>query len=330
MEKGKNGLIFVLPALVGTFIFIIIPIFCSFALSFTEWDLLNEIKFAGLANYKAVLGEKEFVEILVNTFVYAISTTFFAVIIPLLIASVLNSKIRGAEIYKTIYFLPFITPAVVIAIVWSWIFDPNIGLVNQLFRTNLNWLFDTHLAMPVLIFVSVWKLIGYNVVLFLTGFSTIDSGIYESAKIDGAGSTDRALVGGMMLAYAQMRGLGGFVINGAIRDLDEIRSGRIPVFAKGVTPQGPYREGPGEMNVPVVCGGQVVMPGDILVGDEDGVVVIPRLDASELLAAAKQNMEQEQLTAARMKQGTYSEQEHRQAFTDLFLRQGGSFIAART
>lgn len=190
MEKGKNGLIFVLPALVGTFIFIIIPIFCSFALSFTEWDLLNEIKFAGLANYKAVLGEKEFVEILVNTFVYAISTTFFAVIIPLLIASVLNSKIRGAEIYKTIYFLPFITPAVVIAIVWSWIFDPNIGLVNQLFRTNLNWLFDTHLAMSVLIFVSVWKLIGYNVVLFLTGFSTIDSGIYESAKIDGAGSKD--------------------------------------------------------------------------------------------------------------------------------------------
>ena len=190
MEKGKNGLIFVLPALVGTFIFIIIPIFCSFALSFTEWDLLNEIKFAGLANYKAVLGEKEFVEILVNTFVYAISTTFFAVIIPLLIASVLNSKIRGAEIYKTIYFLPFITPAVVIAIVWSWIFDPNIGLVNQLFRTNLNWLFDTHLAMPVLIFVSVWKLIGYNVVLFLTGFSTIDSGLFESSKIDGAGSTD--------------------------------------------------------------------------------------------------------------------------------------------
>ena len=190
MEKGKNGLIFVLPALVGTFIFIIIPIFCSFALSFTEWDLLNEIKFAGLANYKAVLGEKEFVEILANTFVYAISTTFFAVIIPLLIASVLNSKIRGAEIYKTIYFLPFITPAVVIAIVWSWIFDPNIGLVNQLFRTNLNWLFDTHLAMPVLIFVSVWKLIGYNVVLFLTGFSTIDSGIYEAARIDGAGSKD--------------------------------------------------------------------------------------------------------------------------------------------
>lgn len=148
--------------------------------------------------------------------------------------------------------------------------------------------------------------------------------------IDGAGYTDRALVGGMMLAYAQLRGLGGFVVNGAIRDLDDIRAGNIPVFAKGVTPQGPYREGPGEMNVPVVCGGQVVMPGDILVGDEDGVVVIPRLDAVELLEAAKHNLEQEQLTLARMKQGDYSQQEHTKAFTGLFTRQGGSFLVTRT
>ncbi len=187
MDKSKNNIIFILPALIGTFIFIIIPIFCSFALSFTEWDLLNEIKFVGLENYKSVLSEPDFLQIFANTFVYAISTTVFAVIIPLLIAAALNTKIRGSEIFKTIYFLPFITPAVVIAIVWSWIFDPNIGGINLLFKTHLNWLFDTRLAMPVLIFVSVWKLIGYNVVLFLTGFSTINQNIYEAAKIDGAG-----------------------------------------------------------------------------------------------------------------------------------------------
>ena len=190
MDKSKRGLLFVLPALAGTFIFIIIPIFCSFLLSFTNWDLLNEITFAGFDNYKAVLSEPEFLQILINTFVYAISTTFFAVIIPLFIASALNTKIRGSEVYKTIYFLPFITPAVVIAIVWSWIFDPNIGLVNTLFKTHLTWLFDTRLAMPVLIFVSVWKLIGYNVVLFLTGFSTINQNVYEAAKIDGAGENE--------------------------------------------------------------------------------------------------------------------------------------------
>jgi len=187
MNKEKCGYLFILPALIGTLVFIVIPIFCSFTLSFTDWDLLNEIKFVGLDNYKAVLSQSGFLQILVNTFVYAISTTVFAVIIPLVIAAALNTKIRGGETFKTIYFLPFITPAVVIAIVWGWIFDPNIGAVNSLLKTHYTWLFDTRLAMPVLIFVSVWKLIGYNIVLFLTGFSTIDNSLYEAAKIDGAG-----------------------------------------------------------------------------------------------------------------------------------------------
>ena len=180
------GLYFVLPALIGTFIFIVIPVFCSFALSFTDWDLLNDIHFVGLSNYKAVLTERVFAQILVNTIVYAFSVTFFAVIIPLIIASILNTKLRGAEWFKTVYFIPFITPAVVIAIVWSWIFDPNIGGVNMLLNTHLKWLFDTRLAMPVLIFVSVWKLIGYNVILYLTGYSSINREIYEASKIDGA------------------------------------------------------------------------------------------------------------------------------------------------
>lgn len=189
IENKKDsfyGFLFVLPALLGTLIFIVIPIFVSFALSFTNWDLLNEITFVGLNNYRTIFTQEVFSKILINTLVYAISTTFFAVLIPLFIAEILNTKLRGAEIFKTIYFIPFITPAVVIAIVWGWIFDPNIGLINSLFKTSLTWLFDTKLAMPVLIFVSVWKLIGYNVVLFLTGFSTINNDLYEASKIDGA------------------------------------------------------------------------------------------------------------------------------------------------
>ena len=180
------GIYFILPALIGTFIFIIIPIICSFALSFHEWDLLNEIKFVGLENYRTVLTEPVFLQILSNTVVYALSVTVFAVLIPLIIANCLNTKLKGQEWFKTIYFIPFITPAVVIAIIWSWIFDPNIGGINILFKTDLKWLFDTRLAMPVLIFVSIWKLIGYNVILFLTGFATIPSNLYEAAKIDGA------------------------------------------------------------------------------------------------------------------------------------------------
>lgn len=189
IENKKDsfyGFLFVLPAFLGTLIFIVIPIFVSFTLSFTDWDLLNEITFVGLNNYRTIFTQEVFSKILINTLVYAISTTFFAVLIPLFIAEILNTKLRGAEIFKTIYFIPFITPAVVIAIVWGWIFDPNIGLINSLFKTSLTWLFDTKLAMPVLIFVSVWKLIGYNVVLFLTGFSTINNDLYEASKIDGA------------------------------------------------------------------------------------------------------------------------------------------------
>ena len=184
--KNNLGIYFVLPAVIGTLIFIIIPIIASFSLSFFEWDLLNELKFVGLKNYKDILTDSTLVQIVLNTFVYAISTTIFAVIIPFLIADVLRAKIFGKEWFKTIYFLPFITPAVVIAIVWSWIFDPNIGLINSVFHSDLKWLFDTKLAMPILIFVSAWKLIGYNIVLFLTGYTTINQNIYEAAKIDGA------------------------------------------------------------------------------------------------------------------------------------------------
>ena len=189
MNKDKNGLLFILPAFFGIIIFIIIPIFCSFALSFTDWDMLNNIRFIGFDNYKTILLDKEFVQITLNTIVYAVTTTVFAVIIPLYIADILNTKIRCSELFKTLYFLPFITPTVVIAIVWGWMFDPNIGLVNTLFHTNYTWLFDTKLAMPVLIFVSVWKLIGYNVILFLTGFATIDNSLFEAAKLDGASNT---------------------------------------------------------------------------------------------------------------------------------------------
>ena len=144
--------------------------------------------------------------------------------------------------------------------------------------------------------------------------------------IDGAGYADRALVGGMMLAYAEERGLAGFVVNGAVRDLDDIEASPLPVFALAATPLGPYRAGPGEINVPVVCGGQVVMPGDILVGDSDGIVVIPRRDAADLLSAVRKNLSMEQDEMRRMKEGTYEQESHREIFTGAFLKRGGSFV----
>lgn len=179
--------IFILPALLGTFIFIIIPVICSFGLSFTKWDLLNPVQFAGLQNYIEIFNEPLFGKILLNTIVFAVSTSILGVIIPLILAVILNSKIRGSEFYKTAYFLPFITPMIVIGIVWQWIFDPNIGLLNKLLHIHINWLYDTHWALPALIIVSVWKLIGYNMIIFLSSISGISNSMFEAAKIDGAG-----------------------------------------------------------------------------------------------------------------------------------------------
>lgn len=180
------GWVFVLPALLGTLIFIIIPVGFSFGLSFMKWDLLNPAIFVGGKNYLDIFTSPLFGKILLNTFVYALSTSVFAVIIPLILACILNSKIRGSEFFKTAYFLPFVTPMIVIAVVWQWIFDPNIGILNYVLNLHINWLYDSHFAMPAVIIVSVWKLIGYNMVIFLAGLSAINQSLFEAAKIDGA------------------------------------------------------------------------------------------------------------------------------------------------
>lgn len=176
----------ILPALIGTLIFIVIPVVFSFGLSFCDWNLLSPVHFEGLKNYFELFTSSNFALILKNTFVFAICVTLIAVVIPVILAAVLNNKIRGSEFFKTAYFLPFITPMIVIAIIWEWIFDPNFGLLNYLLKAHINWLYDTKTALFALIIVSAWKLIGYNMVILLSGFSTINQNIYESAKIDGA------------------------------------------------------------------------------------------------------------------------------------------------
>ncbi len=180
------GWVFILPALIGTFIFIVIPVIFSFGLSFVGWDLINKPQFVGIDNYSKIFTDPLFGKILLNTIIYAITTSIFGVIIPLVLACILNSKIRGSEFFKTAYFLPFVTPMIVIAVIWQWIFDPNIGILNHFLNLHINWLYDANFAMPAMIIVSVWKLIGYNMVIFLAGLSALNQSVFESAKIDGA------------------------------------------------------------------------------------------------------------------------------------------------
>jgi len=107
--------------------------------------------------------------------------------------------------------------------------------------------------------------------------------------VDGQGDMNHALCGEIMMRYAMTRGIAGFLIDGCIRDVEGLAALDFPVYARGVTPKGPYKNGPGEVNVPVVCGGQAVLPGDIIAADADGIVVIRPADAEWALAKAKEH-----------------------------------------
>ncbi len=126
--------------------------------------------------------------------------------------------------------------------------------------------------------------------------------------VDAGGSLERSLCGEMMFNAAIARGIAGFVVNGCIRDTDCLERLKFPVYACGVTPQGPWKNGPGEINVPVCCGGQVVRPGDILAGDPDGIVVIRPEDAEEVAILARQKFEKEQEKLEKYRCGAQADQ----------------------
>jgi len=141
--------------------------------------------------------------------------------------------------------------------------------------------------------------------------------------VDGGSGCNRSLAGEIMIRFAAKKGLAGIVVDGCLRDLDGIRELPIAVYARGITPQGPFKFGPGEVNSPISCGGQVVFPGDILVGDSDGVVVVRRQDAEEVAAAAikKKAAEDKTFELMEMKLAAYAE-EHQNTTQKRFANTG--------
>ncbi len=111
--------------------------------------------------------------------------------------------------------------------------------------------------------------------------------------VDGAGDLTNALVGELIVNHAMSRGIKGFVIDGAARDIDALSKRTFPVYAAGISHRGPYKDGPGEVNVSIAIGGMMIEPGDIIVGDLDGVICVPRLSATEIIDAARRQQERE-------------------------------------
>lgn len=189
---GLSALLFLSPTLLVFGAFILFPVIFSFYLSFHQWNMFStDTKFVGLDNYIRLFQNEEFWEVLKNTVIYTFGTIPLNMIFSLMVAYILNKKIVGKKLLRTLFFAPVIISPVAAAVVWRWLYDPNFGIFNYfigLFGFNpVNWLNEPTAAMVALIIMGVWKTFGYNMVLFSAGLQGIPENYYEAAQIDGAG-----------------------------------------------------------------------------------------------------------------------------------------------
>ncbi len=179
------------PTMLGLLIFYLWPILQTFYYSFTEWGAFGQFEWTGLDNYKRIFEDANLLQSFKNTGIYIIFTVPIGIFLSILVAVLLNQKIKGKSIYRTIYFLPVITMPAAIAMVWKWLYNSDYGLLNYLLSLigidGPQWVTDPKIALYSLIAVAIWSGIGYNMVIFLSGLQGIPKTYYEAAEMDGAG-----------------------------------------------------------------------------------------------------------------------------------------------
>lgn len=191
VEKTINGYLFLLPNLIGFVALTLIPVLISLGISFTNWDGFNKPEFVGLQNYMALFKDETFKISLLNNIYYTVGTIPFSMGIGLILALLMNSKIKFIGFFRVVYFLPYITAPIAVSVVWLAIYHPTLGPLNNflMFMGIENppiWTASVVWAMPAIIIMSIWKSCGYYMVLFLAGLQNISKSYYEAADIDGA------------------------------------------------------------------------------------------------------------------------------------------------
>lgn len=184
------GYFFIAPVTIGLFIFYVIPFIQNFWFSFNDVNKFNMATFVGLENYKQLFQEPDLILSLKNTVLYAVITVPIGLALSLLIASLLNAKIKGTSFYRTIYFLPSVTMAAAVALVWKLIFHGEFGILNEVLQAfgikGQSWLTNPHTALFCVMIVAIWGSVGYNMIILLAGMQGISKSYYEAAAIDGA------------------------------------------------------------------------------------------------------------------------------------------------
>ena len=184
-------IIFLAPAMLGFVAFILYPIIASAVLSFTDWNLMNALNFVGLDNFMRQFEDPTAVKVFWNTIYFTIVTVPLLIVIPLFLAIALNQNIKGVRFFRAAYFLPVISSMVAMSMVWQWMYNrADFGLVNWVLSLSgidgPKWMTSQTWAMPAVMITSVWKNIGFNMMLFLAGLQGISDSYYEAAELDGA------------------------------------------------------------------------------------------------------------------------------------------------
>lgn len=187
---------FILPNLLGFAIFTLVPMVFSLVLAFMHWDGANVVSWAGLDNFKQLLHDETFRIALTNTFYYVIGTVPLTMAASLGLALLLNQPLRGRNFFRTTFFFPYVASLVAVAVVWNMLFHPAVGPVNQLLlslgvENPPRWTASVDWAMPTVIMASIWKGMGYYMVIYLAALQGIPNALYEAAEIDGASAWQR-------------------------------------------------------------------------------------------------------------------------------------------
>jgi multiple sugar transport system permease protein len=197
-RREWSAYVFLAPGLIVFSVFTVAALVFAFYLTFHEWNAIQPYKpYVGLDNYKAMLHDKDYLQSIVNTVYYTGGSVPLGMLVGLSVALLLNQPIRFRGLFRTLYYLPVVTPLVAASILWKWLYNGDHGLFNyymlktHLIDQPLLWLSDQHLAMPAVILMTVWMSSGFSMVVYLAGLQSIPDELYEAAKIDGAGPLAR-------------------------------------------------------------------------------------------------------------------------------------------
>lgn len=193
-QNLRNGLLFCAPSIIGLLIFTLYPVLCSLFYSFCNYPMLKPPVWVGMKNYQTLFGDPVFYKSLYNTAYYAVFATPLGIITAFILALLLNQKVKGMALFRTMFFVPSIVPMVAGSVLWLWLLNPQYGLINAVLRLmhipGPGWMADPMWAKPALILMSTWGVGGW-MLIYLAGLQDVPQDLYEAAEIDGATPVQR-------------------------------------------------------------------------------------------------------------------------------------------